>query len=148
MQETERGTMPIGLGDSSGRILIDDDLGKELWQRLSSAGGEKSGFFGNGVKDCVKLPDCLVIVLADAPRMLRAVPRPARKGVGRSAIGLLPRHSLALLRNDAGVNRIMPPHFFGSGEKSLAECNTEGLALTGTSVWHDLGESDIAGRGN
>jgi hypothetical protein len=85
MQETERGTTPTGKGESSGRTLIDDDLGSELWPPR----GEKAAVFafGKGVKDCVKLPECRGIAVVVVLRMLRAVP--TRKGVGRSAMGLL-----------------------------------------------------------
>jgi hypothetical protein len=133
MQETERGTMPTGKGDSSGRILMDDDLGNELWQPR----GEKAAVFafGSGVKDCVKLPACRGIVLVAVLRMLRAVP--TRQGVGRSAIGLLRSpgvDSPQLLRIEEGVYLNVPPHFFGSGDASLAERNMEGLALGATAL--------------
>lgn len=80
MQDTERGIMPIGNGESSGRAFHDEaDLGT-LWQ----PGGAKAGFFGNGVNDCDKLPGVGMLTFVDVHRVPRAVPAPERAGVGRS----------------------------------------------------------------
>jgi len=129
----------MGKGESSGRILIDEERGSELWH----TGVAKAGFFGKGVKECCKLPACSIIVFIDALRTLRAVPAPERRGVGRSAIrgvlGRAERQPPALLRNDEGV-RPMPPRP-GNGDASLAVYNTEfeGLALFGMSDKHSSG---------
>jgi|Transcript_93853 hypothetical protein len=123
----------MGKGDSSVRILIDEERGSVLWH----TGVAKAGFFGKGVKECCKLPACNVIVFIDAWRTLRAVPAPERSGVGRSAIrgvlGRAEKQPPALLRNDEGV-RPMPPRP-GNGDASLAVYSTEfeGLALFGMS---------------